>query len=71
MVEENNNLRGMSPLSYKIKNNNNSTIKVSKLKFFLLLNWRIILLILLLLGSVLFILWSNSEVDNNFTNTFT
>ena len=43
---------------------------LKKTKRFLILNWRIIILLFLLIASISFILWSNSEVDQNFINQF-
>lgn len=44
------------------------TIKAKMIRF-LALNWRIIILVLLLIASILFIMWSNSQVDENFVDT--
>lgn len=50
------------------------TVKIEKKKFsikrFFALNWRIIVLLLLLISSIAFIVWSNSQVEENFTDTF-
>ena len=41
-----------------------------KFKTFWVLNWRILVLLLLLIGSIAFIIIANAQVDDNFTNTF-
>jgi hypothetical protein len=53
----------------KHTHNTRFSITKSKIKRFIVLNSKIILYIILLALSLLFIWWTNSQVDQNFVNS--
>ena len=57
----------------KMSKNTKTKERVSlliKINRFWILNWRIIILVLLIITSIIFVWWNNTEVADNFVSRF-